>query len=717
MKWHVKPANVGLGLFIAVLIVAAASAAWADWIYEIVASVGDQGQFASIAVDSENIPHVAWYDSPNGKLYYSYRSFTGWHTEQIDAGNRGYYASIAVNPLNDYPAIAYYAQADEMPKYAWWDGSNWQTETINDPDSDNYIGDYIDLVFSQTGVAWTSYHYDNGAFHTMGMKTAYRNSPGSWSTTRVDTTTSGAGIWEFGRHTSIAVSTADLPQVAYRDDFLGFQKFAYYQSGSWHTETAVDFEQAGQNPDIALDVGDNIYISSYNTEILGNECACIISKYSGEWSLENVDCGDDEFGKYSSIEVDSTGSLHLTYSGENQIHYGVKTAGEWTIMVLDEENTNDLGDFNGLALDSVDRPYIVYYDATAKDLIFAFELEPPIIEAITPDNAPNTAILDDAVIDGDLFEATSTVKLVKPDSKVEVNGINVLVLNGQSLRCDFNLVDAEPGYYDVVVSNQAGNGTLADGFLVTTQPPELDSISPTTANNDETELVINLTGDYFLDDMTVKLIRAGESDIPATAVAVYSYTSAGATFNLQGAAVGSWSMYVQTPFGNATLAEAFDITCADPAADFNAAPKQGPPPLTVQFANATVEYEGCEVVTWSWTFGDGGTSDLKNPQHIYDTPGAYTVSLTATSATGSDTMTKQNYIQVNVGDDDDDDTVDDDDVVVDDDDDDTMADDDTADDDDEATDDDDDNNPPSLDDDDDFGAADDDDDDSSCCGC
>ncbi|HEV7428195.1 MAG TPA: PKD domain-containing protein [Thermoanaerobaculia bacterium] len=33
--------------------------------------------------------------------------------------------------------------------------------------------------------------------------------------------------------------------------------------------------------------------------------------------------------------------------------------------------------------------------------------------------------------------------------------------------------------------------------------------------------------------------------------------------------------------------------------------------------------------SWSWNFGDGGTSTAQNPAHIYNTPGTYTVQLTA----------------------------------------------------------------------------------------
>jgi len=51
---------------------------------------------------------------------------------------------------------------------------------------------------------------------------------------------------------------------------------------------------------------------------------------------------------------------------------------------------------------------------------------------------------------------------------------------------------------------------------------------------------------------------------------------------------------------------------------------------------------------WSWSFGNGSTSTLQNPSGItYSTAGVYSVSLTASDGTNSDTETKTNYIKVN----------------------------------------------------------------------
>ncbi|MFZ5551976.1 MAG: PKD domain-containing protein, partial [Bacteroidota bacterium] len=53
--------------------------------------------------------------------------------------------------------------------------------------------------------------------------------------------------------------------------------------------------------------------------------------------------------------------------------------------------------------------------------------------------------------------------------------------------------------------------------------------------------------------------------------------------------------------------------------------------------------------SWSWTFPGGtpATSTLQNPTVTYNTPGTYNVTLTATNASGSNTLTQNNYITVN----------------------------------------------------------------------
>jgi PKD repeat protein len=76
--------------------------------------------------------------------------------------------------------------------------------------------------------------------------------------------------------------------------------------------------------------------------------------------------------------------------------------------------------------------------------------------------------------------------------------------------------------------------------------------------------------------------------------------------------------------------------------EFTGSPRSGLCPLAVSFADQS---EGT-VTSWQWSFGDGATSNEQNPDHTYNTPGTYTVSLTVSGASNNDTETKADYITV-----------------------------------------------------------------------
>jgi PKD repeat protein len=71
-----------------------------------------------------------------------------------------------------------------------------------------------------------------------------------------------------------------------------------------------------------------------------------------------------------------------------------------------------------------------------------------------------------------------------------------------------------------------------------------------------------------------------------------------------------------------------------PVASFTASPTSGTAPLNVSFTDTSTG----SPTSWSWTFGDGGTSTLQNPTHTY-AAGTYTAQLTATNSAGSTSKT------------------------------------------------------------------------------
>jgi len=87
-------------------------------------------------------------------------------------------------------------------------------------------------------------------------------------------------------------------------------------------------------------------------------------------------------------------------------------------------------------------------------------------------------------------------------------------------------------------------------------------------------------------------------------------------------------------------------TIYPPTAQFSANITEGMEPLSVQFTDLSTAGSGT-VTTRLWSFGDGLTSDLQNPLHIYQTAGVYSVSLKVTNSYDSTrTELKTNYITV-----------------------------------------------------------------------
>ncbi|RKY17560.1 MAG: hypothetical protein DRP63_03475, partial [Planctomycetota bacterium] len=113
---------------------------------------------------------------------------------------------------------------------------------------------------------------------------------------------------------------------------------------------------------------------------------------------------------------------------------------------------------------------------------------------------------------------------------------------------------------------------------------------------------------------------------------------------------GSYTFTVSVTDGQQTASKSFDLIVRSGSggitvkADFEASPTYGKAPLTVTFTDKSTP--AGSIVSWRWDFGDGSTSTDQNPTHNYSNPGWYTVRLTVSDGTSSDTCVKEKYILV-----------------------------------------------------------------------
>lgn len=199
------------------------------------------------------------------------------------------------------------------------------------------------------------------------------------------------------------------------------------------------------------------------------------------------------------------------------------------------------------------------------------------------------------------------------------------------------------GYYqDAAAGEKAafGHSEDADKQTITfTANPELPvanfSGTPTTGT---APLEVSFT-DSTTGDIDSRSWTFGDGGSSTAQNPTYIYDDHGA-YTVSLTVTGPGGSDTETKSGYITVIEAPE----PPVANFSGTPTTGMSPLLVSFTDSSAG----DIDTWSWDFGDSGTSTAQNPTYTYDDAGTYTVSLTVTSPSGSDTETKNNYITVTV---------------------------------------------------------------------
>lgn len=116
----------------------------------------------------------------------------------------------------------------------------------------------------------------------------------------------------------------------------------------------------------------------------------------------------------------------------------------------------------------------------------------------------------------------------------------------------------------------------------------------------------------------------------------------GIAFNQVGAHVITLQVYDNGCYGSVYIDTVHIYPM--PVANFDALHKEGCPPLNVSFQNQSSDMPG---MSYSWNFGNGGSGNLMNPQHVYNQSGNFSVTLTVITAQGcSATFTRHNTVFV-----------------------------------------------------------------------
>ena len=376
---------------------------------EVVDPIDYVGSQASLALDSEGYPHIAYYSVGQGdycndeKIKYAAYDGATWHIQDVIEDCVGAQPSLALD-AQDVPHISYFHESSDELQLADWDGSAWHTYTPAWLPAFDYSGTESSLLSDPLGRLHLAFIAGDAGYGTVWYTVRDGD---TWSTpVEVDDTPSASGL-------SMTLDGSANPHLAYYKTYYdtalsqNVSKLAYvnFDGLTWQAVAEVaDMDYLGRtaittgsdsHPRIAFSANDHVAVvaktsSGWGAPLEVPGSSGVERMYLGwrtpsrlglafladgvllqantdstqaVWATPTQIDAAGWVGTHIAMVADAAGNLHVTYTdqSETQLRYAQRLVdGPWRYQTVLSAPENDLIRATDIDLDGENNPQIVY---------------------------------------------------------------------------------------------------------------------------------------------------------------------------------------------------------------------------------------------------------------------------------------------------------------------------------------------------------------------